>query len=212
MFDAKNCPFLPQETQFTAFLSRMSQESQHTRFEDQILGQVSLWGRPACSARLHINKYLWIFIILCRKFLYFSVSAGVKTWQILSCMVSLSIQTGALFPPQNSHQCWLTGNMVIDTIIGINAPKDSEEGDVSPLKESCHLQMVNSSSVAEKPSPSLLSDATTLVVDQDSKIFHSILFFSFQHSAIFSSKRTMPPRLLSAWVKSESKIWRLSID
>ena len=42
MFDAKNCPFLAQETQFTAFLSRMLRESQHTRFEDQILGQVSL--------------------------------------------------------------------------------------------------------------------------------------------------------------------------
>ena len=42
MFGAKNCPFLPQETQFTAFLSQMSRESQHTRFEDQILHQVSL--------------------------------------------------------------------------------------------------------------------------------------------------------------------------
>ena len=34
------------------FLSRMSRESQHTRFEDQILGQVSLWGRPASCASL----------------------------------------------------------------------------------------------------------------------------------------------------------------
>ena len=42
MFGAKNCPFLPQETLFTAFLLRMSRESQHTHFEDQILGQVSL--------------------------------------------------------------------------------------------------------------------------------------------------------------------------
>ena len=52
MFDAKNCPFLPQETQFTAFLSQMSRESQHMHFEDQILGQVSLWGRPASCASL----------------------------------------------------------------------------------------------------------------------------------------------------------------
>ena len=52
MFGAKNCPFLLQETAFTAFLSRMSRESQHSRFEDQILGQVSLWGRPASCASL----------------------------------------------------------------------------------------------------------------------------------------------------------------
>ena len=32
----------------------MSRESQHTRFEDQILGQVSLWGRPASCASLYI--------------------------------------------------------------------------------------------------------------------------------------------------------------
>ena len=53
--NAKNCPFLPQETLFTAFLSRMSRESQHTRFEDQILGQVSLWGRPASCASLAVS-------------------------------------------------------------------------------------------------------------------------------------------------------------
>ena len=65
MFDAKNCPFLPQETQFTAFLSRMSREYQHTRFEDQILGQVSLWGRPASCASLIYDapKFKWIYQI-----------------------------------------------------------------------------------------------------------------------------------------------------
>ena len=41
--------FLPQETLFTAFLSRMARESQHTHFEDQILGQVGLWGRKLCQ-------------------------------------------------------------------------------------------------------------------------------------------------------------------
>ena len=40
MSDVKNCPFLPQETRFTAFLSRMSRESQHTRFEDQIIPDI----------------------------------------------------------------------------------------------------------------------------------------------------------------------------
>ena len=59
MFDAKNCPFLPQETPFTAFLSQMLRESQHTRFEDQILGQVSLRGRPAsCASLFCINTVL----------------------------------------------------------------------------------------------------------------------------------------------------------
>ena len=53
MFDAKNFPFSSQETQFTAFLSQMSPEPQHMRFEDQILGQVSLCGRPASCASLH---------------------------------------------------------------------------------------------------------------------------------------------------------------
>ena len=38
----------------------------------------------------------------------------------------------------------------------------------------------------------LLSDATTLVVDQDSQIFHSILFTRLQQCPVFSSRRTMP--------------------
>ena len=42
MFDAKNCPFLPKETLFMSFLLQMMRESQHTHFEDQILGQVGL--------------------------------------------------------------------------------------------------------------------------------------------------------------------------
>ena len=45
-----------EKTPFTAFLSRMSQESQHTRFEDQILGQISLWGRPASCASLGYTR------------------------------------------------------------------------------------------------------------------------------------------------------------
>ena len=56
MFDAKNCPFLPQETQFTAFLSRMTQKSQHTHFEDKILGQVSFGGFPTTCASLSPRK------------------------------------------------------------------------------------------------------------------------------------------------------------
>ena len=52
MFDAKNCPFLPQDTSFTAFLSQMLRKTQYTRFEDKILGQVSLGGLPATSATL----------------------------------------------------------------------------------------------------------------------------------------------------------------
>ena len=41
-----------EETPFTAFLLRMLRKSQHTCFEDQILGQISLWGRPASCASL----------------------------------------------------------------------------------------------------------------------------------------------------------------
>ena len=65
MFDAKNCLFMPQETLFTAFLSRMSRESHHTRFEDQILGKVSFWGRPASCASLFIYKQ-HDFSLLCQ--------------------------------------------------------------------------------------------------------------------------------------------------
>ena len=54
MFDTEKCPFLPHETPFTAFLSRTLRESQHTRFEDQILSQVSLWGRTASCASLSL--------------------------------------------------------------------------------------------------------------------------------------------------------------
>ena len=59
MFDAKNCLFLPQETPFMAFLSQMPWESQHTSFKDQILGQVSLWGRPARCASLNTHEIDW---------------------------------------------------------------------------------------------------------------------------------------------------------
>ena len=41
----------------------MSRESQHTRFEDQILGQVSLWGRPASCASLAEFTWIWKFWI-----------------------------------------------------------------------------------------------------------------------------------------------------
>ena len=68
MFDAKKCPFLPQETLFTAFLSRMSRKSQHTRFEDKILGQVSFGGFPATCASLHqtigfICMHIYVFLL-----------------------------------------------------------------------------------------------------------------------------------------------------
>ena len=46
MFDAKKWPFLPQETLFTAFLSRMLRESQHTRFEDQIKVELACGDAP----------------------------------------------------------------------------------------------------------------------------------------------------------------------
>ena len=50
--DAKTTLFLTQETSCTAFLSPMSQKSQHTRFEDKIPGQVSFGGFPATCASL----------------------------------------------------------------------------------------------------------------------------------------------------------------
>ena len=55
MFDTKKCPFLPQETPFTVFLSRMWRESQHTRFEDQILGPRQLVRTPRnlCQPGVH---------------------------------------------------------------------------------------------------------------------------------------------------------------
>ena len=36
----------------------MSRESQYTRFEDQILGQVGFWGRPASCASLQNTHIL----------------------------------------------------------------------------------------------------------------------------------------------------------
>ena len=38
----------------------MLRESQHTRFEDQILGQISLRGRPASCASLADILYIYI--------------------------------------------------------------------------------------------------------------------------------------------------------
>ena len=46
MFDAKNCPFMPQETLFTAFLSQMSRKTQHTRFKDKILRKIANEDKP----------------------------------------------------------------------------------------------------------------------------------------------------------------------
>ena len=50
--NAKNSPFLYQETPFTTFLSQMSRKSQHTRFEDKVLGQVRFGGSPLTCASL----------------------------------------------------------------------------------------------------------------------------------------------------------------
>ena len=97
MFDAKKCPFLHQETPFTAFLSRMSRESQHTRFEDQILGQVSLWGPPAsCASLFQVEIFCWVFgveiclcwvlgveIFLCWVFGFEFFLLGICGWKIM---------------------------------------------------------------------------------------------------------------------------------
>ena len=74
-----------EETPFTAFLSRMSRESQHTRFEDQILGQISLWGRPAClPACVQEWNSVHTFNTLHPQILHNSLIFG---WQIFALLV-----------------------------------------------------------------------------------------------------------------------------
>ena len=56
-----------------------------------------------------------------------------------------------------------------------------------------------------KPSP-LLSDATTLVVDQDSQIFHSILFTRLQQCPRPLQQKNNAPRLLFQLESTKSRL------
>ena len=53
MFDAKNCHFLPQETQFTAFLLQMTRESQRVL-------RTKFWVKSACEDAPQVVLACWV--------------------------------------------------------------------------------------------------------------------------------------------------------
>ena len=126
MFDAKKCNFLPQETLFTAVLSQMLWESQHTPFEDQILGQVSLWGRPASCASLHHIKshccVMWMLINLYLRLFSLFGQASVLLKQLLDFLQKsltlllnmLSFVSGYFFIPSNSSADGWQSRLIFD--------------------------------------------------------------------------------------------------